>query len=274
MVAEDLLGFYARGMVRQQQKSSQRGNPRVGLAVLATTVVLAHLDGGANAWAEAPAASAANAADESVAAVPELSAAEIMGPTEGERQLAEATHDLNEAELAQDDALRRAAYARALEHAERAVDLMPESAEAHFLVFGSEGRLAQLDGLATAALKLVALNRRLDEVLRLDPNHANALAARGGMLVKLPRLLGGDTDEGVALLERSVALDDESVGKRLELAEAYHIVGRDEDAERLAAEALAEAERRGDPREIESCKRFAAELAAACDGCALASIGR
>jgi tetratricopeptide (TPR) repeat protein len=197
-----------------------------------------------------------------------------MGPTEGERHLSIAGYYITAGELTQDDAERRAAYAKAFEHAQRAVALMPDSAEAHFLVFGSEGRLAQMDGLATATLKLAALNRQLDEVLRLDPNHANALAARGGMLMKLPRLLGGDSQKGLEYLERAVSLDDESVGKRLELAEAYHMVGREGDARRVADDALAAAEQREKPAEVANCKRFIAELAEACPSCALASVGR
>jgi tetratricopeptide (TPR) repeat protein len=181
----------------------------------------------------------------------------LMGPSEGERQLSLANHYITAGELTQDEDQRRASYATALEHAERAVELMPDNPEAHFLVFGSEGRLAQMD-----------------EVLRLDPNHANALAARGGMMMKLPRLLGGDSEQGLEYLERAVSLDDESVGKRLELAEAYHMVGRERDAQRVADEALVAAEKRENPAEVANCKRFIAELAEACPGCALASVGR
>ena len=198
---------------------------------------------------------------------------ERMGPTEGERHLSIAGYFISAGELTQDEDARRAAYEKAREHAERAVELMPDSAEAHFLVFGSEGRLAQMDGLATAALKLAALNSQLDEVLRLDPNHANALAARGGMMMKLPRLLGGNSEKGLAYLERAVSLDDESVGKRLELAEVYHMLGRENDARRVADEALAAAEKREIPEEVVNCKRFITELAAACPGCELASAG-
>jgi tetratricopeptide (TPR) repeat protein len=221
-------------------------------------------------------AKAENASDDarSDAAKTAPAAGPLMGPSEGERQLSLANHYITAGELTQDEDQRRASYATALEHAERAVELMPDNAEAHFLVFGSEGRLAQMDGLATAALKLAALNRQLDEVLRLDPNHANALAARGGMMMKLPRLLGGDSEQGLEYLERAVSLDDESVGKRLELAEAYHMVGRERDAQRVADEALVAAEKRDNPAEVANCKRFIAELAEACPGCALASVGR
>lgn len=271
MLGEVLLRFEGWVMVREPQKFSQRKFVR--MRRVATGVVLAAFLARFAGSAQAEPAPVADDASATADASPRAAAAgELMGPTEGERQIAEASHDIKMAELATDEGERRAAYARALEHAKRAVELEPENADARFLVFASEGRIAQLDGLATAALKLVSLNRQLDEVLRLDPNHANALAARGGMLMKLPRLLGGDPNQGLALLERAVSLDDEALGKRLELAEAYHIMKREDDARRVAKEALAEAERRGDPREIAHTRRFISDLAEACSGCALASI--
>jgi tetratricopeptide (TPR) repeat protein len=193
---------------------------------------------------------------------------------EGRRELALAEQQIKAAERATDDATRRESYRAAKEHAENAVERLPASADARFAHFAAAGRLAQLQGLASAAFQLMSLNAELDEVLRLDPNHANALAARGGMLVKLPRLLGGDTTEGIALLERAVSLDDTAVGKRLELAEAYHLVGRTDDAERTASSALAMAETIGDAPKVETCKRFINELRSTCSGCAMAAIGR
>ncbi len=217
---------------------------------------------------------------EDAAAQPAEQAAPAQGsaPTSdreaGERELALAKEALAEGERATDDAAREAAYKRAKEHADRAVALLPDSADARFVQFGADGRLAQMGGIAVAALRLVQLNRQLDEVLRLDPNHANALAARGGMLMKLPRLLGGDTEKGVEYLERAVAMDETAVGKRLELAEAYHIVGREADAQATALAALETARKLGDPDRIATCERFLSALKETCSGCAVASIGR
>ena len=275
-------------MVRERQNGSQCGFPArrsfrvrlfVPIVLLISWMTVADAenasdDARSDVAPSTPAEAAQSAPAGEAQTPPADEAATLMGPSEGERQIAEASHYITVGELTQDETKRRESYAKALEHAQRAVELLPDNAEAHFLVFGSEGRLAQMDGLATAALKLVALNGQLDEVLRLDPNHANALAARGGMMMKLPRLLGGDSEEGLVYLERAVSLDDESVGKRLELAEAYHMVGREKDADRVAAEALAAAEQRQNPGEIANCKRFIADLAEACPGCALASVER
>ncbi|HEY8515350.1 MAG TPA: hypothetical protein VIS07_07545 [Candidatus Binatia bacterium] len=216
-------------------------------------------------------ASAGSDAAESAATASQDAAAPL---SEGERELALAKEFLDKGEAATDDDARREAYEQAKQHADRAVELMPNSAEARFIQFGADGRLAQLGGVAVAAMNLVKLNRQLDEVLRLDPNHANALAARGGMLMKLPRLLGGDTEKGIEYLERSVAMDETAIGKRLELAEAYHIVGREEDANATALKALEVAQQQNDPDRIATVQRFIAELKNTCSGCALATIGR
>jgi hypothetical protein len=193
---------------------------------------------------------------------------------QGIKELQLAQQALDDGERAPDDEGRRKAYEEAKKHADHAVELMPDSADARFAQFGADGRLAQIGGMAVAALQLVKLNNQLDEVLRLDPNHANALAARGGMLMKLPRLLGGNTSKGVEYLERSVALDSTAIGKRLELAEAYHIVGRDGDADAAAERALQTAQQLNEPDRVGTCERFIAELKKTCSGCAMASIGR
>ena len=193
---------------------------------------------------------------------------------DGLRELARADELLGAGERVTDRDAQARIYRESLQHAERAVELLPDNAQAHFLVFGATGRLAQLDGLAAAALELVSLNRRLDKVLELDPKHANGLAARGGMLVKLPRLLGGDVDEGVTFLERAVALDPDGVGKRLELAEAYNIAGRRDDALRLSREGLAVARARGKTDKIALCIAFQEDLEQACEGCPVELIGR
>jgi tetratricopeptide (TPR) repeat protein len=227
-----------------------------------------------NAPAQPPGDASIAAPPAAEAAAPRGEPAMISPAAQGERELKLAEQLLNEGEGAPDDATRRAKYEQAKQHATRAVELLPNSADAHFVHFGAVGRLAQLDGMASAALQLMTLNAELDEVLRLDPNHANALAARGGMLVKLPRLLGGNTKQGIEYLERAVALDHEAVGKRLELAEAYHLVRRNDDAKATADRALAMAQEMKDAERIETCQKFIAELQRTCDGCAMAAIGR
>ena len=118
--------------------------------------------------------------------------------------LARASELLDEGEQAHNPDDRRAFYLAAERHADAAVTLLPKSADAHFLRFAARGRLAQMQGLARAAWQLASLQEELDLVLELDPNHADALGSRGGMLVKLPYLFGGDRTKGIQLLQRSL----------------------------------------------------------------------
>lgn len=265
-------------------ESRRRSGDRIALAGrsagraarrTAAAVLLLAIAGPGAALADCPPGDGAGAVPCPAASPPAAAAAPSPDTAQqGAQELVLAKQSIDEGERASDDAGRRKAYETAKQHADRAVALMPQSADAHFLKFAAEGRIAQLGGIAVAALQLVKLNNQLDEVLRLDPNHANALAARGGMLMKLPRLFGGNTSKGVQYLERAVALDDTAVGKRLELAEAYHIVGRDAEAKTTAQSALDTARKLNEPDRIATCERFIVELDKTCDGCAVAAIGR
>ena len=131
---------------------------------------------------------------------------------------------------------------------------------------------AQIRHRGRAALQLVKLNK-LDEVLRLDPNHANALATlrRHADCRRAPSS-AGTPPKGVEYLEKAVALDSTAVGKRSELAEAYHIVGRDDDAKNTAQNALeVESNRPAGPRRHLQAAIVELRRAAAA---AVASIGR
>lgn len=194
--------------------------------------------------------------------------AEIVGSeSDALHELAEAKRLLDEGEEAPDDAARRAKYEAARDHAARTVAALPKSADAHFVHFAAAGRLAQMKGVARLAIEMVDLNKELDHVLELDPDHANALAARGGMYMKLPRLLGGDKSKGVAYLERAVSLDATAIGKRLELAEAYRATGRDGDAGRVATDARAVAVAEHKPDKVATCDKFLADLRRDCPSC-------
>ena len=190
---------------------------------------------------------------------------------QGEAELERAKQALLAGENADGDEARTALYEKAAEHAEKAVALIPDDANAHFVLFAARGRVAQMGGLASAALALSSLNEQLDEVLRLDPDHADALASRGGILVKLPRLLGGDTNEGIRYLERANELSPNGAGKRIELAEAYELADRPEDALRAAQQAVVIAERKKEAEKLMRARELVERLEGACKGCALAA---
>jgi len=116
---------------------------------------------------------------------------------------------------------------RGLALAQRAVSANPDDPVAHFAAFCNRGRRVQMDGLRPQVLGEVRRARRdIDRALALAPDWPEALAAKGALLLALPRLLGGDRDEGLRLLERAVALDPSNPEARVILrqADTAHVV--------------------------------------------------
>jgi TPR repeat protein len=141
-------------------------------------------------------------------------------------------------ENSDDDTTKMQWYRRGKELADLAVIQDDGSAEAHFALFANWGRWLQTDGWLKNSYRLPAVWKELDRTLELDPNHPDALAAKGGMYLQLPRFLGGDVEKAVPLLVRSIELDPHGVGARLELADCYLHQHRPDAARNLAAVAM------------------------------------
>jgi hypothetical protein len=133
--------------------------------------------------------------------------------------------------------------------AEQAVALDDRSAGAHFAVFCNLGEMLRVDGeKITSLLGFRKMMQELDRTLELDPNHLDAVSAKGVLLVRLPTLLGGDAARGEQMLERVLREDPTCITARLTLAELYGDRGNRPDAVALAAQAreLARASGRAD----------------------------
>ena len=138
---------------------------------------------------------------------------------------------LRSAELRRTDQTALDLYHQAQAEALVAIQRHPDSAAAHFLYFAASGRILVADGLAKNLFTLRQLDRDyLDKALLLDPHFASALAARGGVLTDLPRLIGGDPVEGLRLLREAAATNPASVGTRVSLAKALLANGEVDDA--------------------------------------------
>jgi tetratricopeptide (TPR) repeat protein len=104
--------------------------------------------------------------------------------------------------------------------AEAAMQADPSSALAHFAAFCNRGKRLQMTGFSFGAFGEVRrLRREIDRALALAPDWPEALAGKGAMLVALPRLLGGDVEEGERLLKRALTLDPTNVEARIILRE-------------------------------------------------------
>lgn len=183
------------------------------------------------------------------AGVPVLAAEQP--PAEKSRVLsARAIALLKQAEDATDRDAKRQLYQQGLELANAALSLDERNADAHFARFATKGRLLLLDGASPNPLNLARLQRDLDRALELNPNHPDALAAKGGLYRQLPRLLGGSERKAEECLTKAIALEPErAVGARIELAQLYFDRGEKERAVALLEQAIAIAERDGKLRQ-------------------------
>lgn len=138
----------------------------------------------------------------------------------------EALDALHAAEDSDDEAFKEATYHRGQAIAQHAVDLDPDNADAQYVLFAHTGRLMGMAGTIPNPFNIVTLRRSLNRALEINPNHAEALVARGTMKRRLPRLLGGDLDESVADLQRAMELDPTLLVARIELARTYLALDR------------------------------------------------
>jgi tetratricopeptide (TPR) repeat protein len=179
---------------------------------------------------------------------------------EAARDLAQHALDcLHHGEDATTKQAKLAAYSDGLQWAKRAVAADDNNADAHYARFANQGRIMQLEG-AVNPLNLLAVNRELDRALELNPNHADALAARGGMYRQLPWVLGGNLDKAVDYLSRAIALDPDACGSRIELAETYRDMGHTERSVPLLEKAAEVAAREHKQRQLHQARELLSQL--------------
>jgi tetratricopeptide (TPR) repeat protein len=194
--------------------------------------------------------------------LPALAGPPAVRATEGGPGLArQALAECKAGRAARDRATRLAHYESGLALAQRAVEATPRSADAYFSRFCNKGELARIDGESLAALvALSGLMADLDKALEINANHAEALASKGTMLIRLPRLFGGDQAAGEALLRRVLMLDPLAVHSRLVLAECCSARGERDEALRLARRALEIATEKGQDDKVAEARAVLAKL--------------
>lgn len=155
-----------------------------------------------------------------------------------------------------------AVYREGLALAQRAVQTDETSADAHFALFANDARIIQLEGTVNP-FTVLKVNRELDRVLELNPNHTDGLAARGGMYRQLPWVLGGSLKKAVDYLNRAVALDPDALGSRIELAQTYRDMGQPDRGVPLLQKAMEVAERQGKQRQLNEAREILGQLSRA-----------
>jgi len=185
---------------------------------------------------------------------PELRAGDTATPREKAQRLADAS--LDESKKAEGvESGWEEIYDRGIELANQAMAIDPTVADAHYALFINLGRKTERSGIASQMKAISRLKQLLDETLELDPRHAHAWEAKGEMLLRLPRLMGGSSTEGERALRRSAELAPRWSKPPLRLAELDWKNGR-------AAEARAEAEHARDLARQAGEEGFAADAEA------------
>lgn len=152
-------------------------------------------------------------------------------------------------------------YREASSKAEAALRRNPDSPSANFVYFAAQGRLLLADGLTKNLFTLRNLDKQyLDRAIELDPHYANALAAKGGVLLDLPKLIGGDPAEGLRLLRRANKLNPGGVGTRVSLAKALARNGDLDEARREARMAAHQACVQGRRKALDEASALLSEL--------------
>jgi tetratricopeptide (TPR) repeat protein len=141
---------------------------------------------------------------------------------EGRRTEAQSLADAAFAECHKADRLASdwdATYDSGIELAKRAIEIDPSFADGYYALFVNLGRKSERTSVATQAMHVAELKKLLDKTLELDPTHTHAWEAKGEMLMRLPRLLGGSETQGLQALRRSAELDPKWPKPVLKLAQ-------------------------------------------------------
>jgi tetratricopeptide (TPR) repeat protein len=184
---------------------------------------------------------------------------------------ADTAASLSASALGECDAGRRAAeraerkdhFERGQALAERAVALDDNYADAHFALFCNMGELMRLDGeTLSGAIGLRRLMAEVDRTLELNPQHADALSSKGQLLLRLPRVLGGDAQKGEAMLRHVIQIDPNAFSSRIMLAKTCDARGDRDEALAFATRALQIAREQGRADKVAEAQATLAELRA------------
>ncbi|WP_447971389.1 hypothetical protein [Nitrospira sp. M1] len=153
---------------------------------------------------------------------------------------ARALDECQKGRIAKDRDVRMGHFERAEVIAEQAIEADDNYAEAHFSLFCTLGEQMRIDGEPTMGA-IFGYNRMMDELnrtLELDPQHIDALSSKGTLLVKLPGIMGGDSEKGVEILREVIRREPMAINARLVIAESIADRGEQEEALNLAMTAL------------------------------------
>ena len=195
------------------------------------------------------------------AALAVLSANAVAAQESASELAAKALHECEAGRELKDRDARKARFDAGQAMAERAVTLDDNSAAAHFSLFCNMGELMRIDGESLRSIfALRRMMAELDRTLELDPGHVDAMASKGTLLLRLPRLLGGDAQKGEAMLRDVIRRDPAAFNSRLTLARTCNARGDHDEAIAFATRALQIAKQQNKPDRVTEAQTCLAEL--------------
>jgi len=131
-------------------------------------------------------------------------------------------------------------FEQAIEFGKQAVAQENGLPEGHFWLAVSYGKYAELKGVLRSLWLLRTIRAEFDTTFKLDSRFENGAVylALGEMNLRLPRLLGGNQERGISLLESGLKVGPQNLELTCVLAETYVKVGRKEEGRQLLENAM------------------------------------
>lgn len=133
---------------------------------------------------------------------------------------------------ARSDAEKLEAYDRGRQVAQRAVEVSPKSAAAHFWYAANTARWGQTKGILRSLVLLPTVQEEIRLILDLDPMFTAAYALAGNVFYEVPGLLGGDLKKAEEMFRKGLQQDLRFTGMRVGLAKTLAKTGRIAEARR------------------------------------------
>jgi hypothetical protein len=132
-----------------------------------------------------------------------------------------------------DDAERDAAFREGIEAGKTAAQLEDNKADGHFWLGANYGGSAEMSVLASLS-SFQDIHTQMQKVIDLDESYGSGSAylGLGQLYLKAPKILGGDSKKAVEYLEKGLQFGNSNALLHLRLAEGYHALGRDQEAQK------------------------------------------
>ncbi len=133
-----------------------------------------------------------------------------------------------------------AVFETAQAYAERMIEIAPDRPDGHYLLAVAMGRVARVRGILQSLFMAKPMRDRLENAVKLDPNHVDALRVLSMMYNEAPGwpLSIGNKQKALEYVERAYELNPEDVGVLVQLARMRKHFGKTEEAKALLRLAL------------------------------------